>query len=48
MAARQERVLIVWDDNYDCLWALPVEYNGPVDWVVKWVVDELGEIEESR
>lgn len=37
-------VLIIWDDNYECLWALPVESNGPVDWVVNWIVDKLDEI----
>ena len=37
-------VLIIWDDNYECLWALPVESKGPVDWVVKWIVDKLDEI----
>ena len=34
-------VLIVWDDNYECLCALPVEREGPVDWVVKCIVDKL-------
>ena len=37
-------VLIVWDDNYGCLWVLPVEHNGPVDWDVRWIVDKLDEI----
>ena len=27
-------VLIIWDDNHECLWALPVERKGPVEWVV--------------
>ena len=35
------RVLIVWDDNHGCLWALPVERKAPVDWVVKWIVERL-------
>ena len=31
-------ILIIWDDNRECLWALPVDRKGPVDWVVKWIV----------
>lgn len=37
-------VLVIWDDNYECLWALPVDHKGPVDWVVKWIVDKLDAI----
>ena len=37
-------VLIIWDDNHECLWALPVEHKGPVEWVVKWIVDKMDAI----
>ena len=37
-------VLIMWDDNHECLWALPVDKKGPVDWIVRWIVDKLDEI----
>ena len=37
-------ILIVWDDNHECLWALPVESKGAVEWVVKYVVEKLDEI----
>ena len=34
-------ILIIWDDHHECLLALPVENKGPVDWVVKWIVEKL-------
>ena len=34
----------MWDDNHECLWALPVENKGTIDWVVKYVVDKLDDI----
>ena len=37
-------VLMMWDDNHECLWALPVENKGAIDWVVKYVVDKLDDI----
>ena len=37
-------VLIMWDDNHECLWALPVESKGVVDWVLKYIVDKLDDI----
>ena len=37
-------VLIIWDDNHECLWALPVEKKGPVEWVVKWIVEKLDNV----
>ena len=37
-------ILIVWDDNHECLWALPVEGKGVIEWVVKYVVEKLDEI----
>jgi hypothetical protein len=37
-------VLIIWDDSHECLWALPVEKKGPVDWVVKWIVEKLDNV----
>ena len=37
-------VLIMWDDNHECLWALPVDKKGPVEWVVKWIVEKLDNI----
>ena len=27
--------LVIWDDSYECLWALPVDHKGPVVCVVK-------------
>ena len=37
-------VLVMWDDNHECLWALPVESKGPIEYVVKWVNDKLDAI----
>ena len=37
-------VLVIWDDNHECLWALPVDKKGPVDWVVKWIVNKLDSV----
>ena len=37
-------ILMIWDENHECLWALPVERKGPVEWVVKWIVDKLDNV----
>ena len=37
-------ILIMWDDNHECLWALPVENKGVVEWAVKWIVEKLDDI----
>ena len=34
-------ISIMWDENHECLWALPLEKKGPVELVVKWIVDKL-------
>ena len=37
-------VLVMWDDNYQSLWAIPVDKKGPQQCVVKWIVDKLDDI----
>ena len=37
-------ILMMWDDNHECLWELPVERKGLADWIVKWIVDKLDEV----
>ena len=37
-------VLGIWDDNRECLWAIPVDKKGPTDWVVSWIVEKLDNI----
>ena len=37
-------ILIIWDDNHECLRALLVDSKGPVEWVVNWIVDELDNV----
>ena len=37
-------VLILWDDNRECLWALPVDKKGAMDWVARWVVEKLDNV----
>ena len=35
---------MIWDDNHECLWAKMVDRTGPVDWVVKYIVDTLDSV----
>ena len=37
-------ILTIRDDNHECLWALPVDGKGPVECVVKWIVDRLDNV----
>ena len=37
-------VLIIWDDHRECLWALLMERKGPVEWVVKWIVEKMDNV----
>ena len=36
--------MIIWDDNHECLWALPVNKKDHVEWVVKWIVEKLDNV----
>lgn len=36
-------VLVVWDDNLEAMWALPVAQKGPVQYAVNWFVQKLDE-----
>ena len=37
-------LLMIWDDNHECLWALLVEKKGLVNWIVKWIVEKLDNV----
>ena len=38
------KILIMYDDHRECLWAIPVEQKGAVEWVVKFIVEKLDNI----
>ena len=34
-------ILVMWDSKSGMLWALPVDEEGPVGYVIKWCVEQL-------